>query len=95
MITLIDIDTYTLRAEIEGEVAFLHMDYKLEKFTKGVYEELLIQWDFVLKELKNNGIKVVASFIPDKCEKVKKWQIMFGLVPIYTIGSRLLFRREL
>ena len=95
MITLIDIDAYVLKAEVVGEVVFLHMDYKFEKFTKSIYKELLVQWEIILEELKDSGIKVVATLIPDEWEKVKKWQVMFGLMPSYVIEDKILFRREL
>ena len=95
MITLIDIDCYELKAEIDGTVVYLHMEYKFNKFTKSIYQELLIQWESILNNLKENGIKVVATLIPNDWDKVKKWQTMFGLVPTHIIGDKLLFRREL
>ena len=95
MITLIDVDAYVLHAEIDKGVAFLHMDYKFEKFTKSIYKELLIQFELILEELKSNGIKAVASIIPENWGKVRKWQEMFGLIPTYTIEDKILFRREL
>lgn len=95
MITLLDTDVYTLKAEIENEVAFMHMDYKLPEFTKGIYKELLAQWFEVMNTLKLNGIKVVASIIPDDCEKAKKWQEMFGLSAACEVQDTILFRRVL
>ena len=95
MITLIDIDAYVLKAEVEGEVVFIHMDYKFDTFTKSIYKELLVQWEIILEELKEKGIKVVATLIPESWEKTRKWQAMFGLIPSYVIEDKILFRRDL
>ena len=95
MITLINTDSYELKAEIDGPVAFLHMDYKLQGFTKSMYYELLLQWEEILKNLKENGIQVVASLIPKEWSKVQKWQGMFGLTPTHEVQDKILFRREL
>ena len=95
MITLIDTDLYALKAEIDGPIAFLHMNYKPEVFTKSVYCELLLQWDEILKRLKESGIQVVASLIPKEWDKVQKWQGMFGLTPTHEVEDKILFRREL
>lgn len=95
MIVLIDTDVYKLQAEVIDEVAFLHMDYNLPKFTKTIYKELLLQWWIILEKLKVSGIEAVASLIPENWDKVHKWQEMFGLEPTHVIDGKILFRRLL
>lgn len=95
MILLLETPLYKLQAEVDGTTYYLHFDYKLEVFNKTVYEALLDQWVLILKELKERGVKKVASGIPKGWDKVMKWQVMFGLSPVKETEDLVIFEMEI
>lgn len=95
MILLLDTPVYKLQAEVDGTTYYLHMDYKLDKFSKSIYLSIFEQWVLILDELKKRGVKKVASAIPEGWDKVMKWQTMFGLSPTKQQGEFIIFELEI
>lgn len=95
MILLLDTPVYKLQAEVDGSTYYIHMDYKLETFSKSIYLNLFEQWSLILKELKAKGVKKVASAIPHGWDKVMKWQTMFGLSPVKENDKFVIFEMEI
>lgn len=94
--TLIDTPVYKLDAEeYEGDVYFLHFDYKLPIFNATIYKVLLEQWSLILEQLRARGVKWIASCIPKSEPKVQKWQTMFGLEMYAETENDFLYRMEL
>lgn len=92
---LYDCPIYTLKGQPHEDTMFLHFNYKPNKFTKSVYENLLVQWSLILDEIKSQGYKYVASVIDEDWSKERKWQVMFGLSPEYQIEHNIFYRMEL
>lgn len=95
MINLVDNEYYELKAEISGSWLYLHLNYKIEKFTKTVYKIMLEQWVEILDNLKDSGVTEVRSIIPNDEEKTKKFQLMLGMEEYLMYEPLTVYRRVL
>ena len=95
MISLVDTDVYSLKAEVEDDTFYLHMDYKLNTFHKSIYQELLSQWGEILQGLKLAGVKQVGSIVHKADINVQKFQTMFGLELFKETDSVYIYRIQL
>jgi hypothetical protein len=95
-VILLETEDYQLTGQLSEEgVMFLHFNYYSENFSKGVYESMLDTWSSVLEDFKSQGIKAVASLIPEHENKIRKFQVMFGLEPHAQVGNNILYRMVL
>lgn len=95
MITLLENDFYSLKAEAKDTTYFMHFDYKLPVFNKTIYKLLLSQWVLVLEEFKKDGIEDIQSIIPVEETKIQKFQGMFGLEEYNRNESYSFYKRVL
>ena len=95
MITLVDSDMYLLRMESVQDTAYLHMEYKKDKFLKGSYFMLLNEWVEILDKIKLLGFTFVGSIIPKSEKKIQKFQFLFGLEIESETEEFYIYRMEL
>lgn len=93
---LLETEDYQLRGQLLPEsVLFLHFNYYGETFTKSTYEKLMDTWAIVLSNLREQGVKAVASLIPEEENKIRKFQVMFGLEPHVQVEDKIIYRMVL
>jgi hypothetical protein len=84
---------------IAGEVVdndlFIHFDYYKEMFTKSNYTEMLDIWSIVLDSLKETGVKIIYTCVPNINTKAQKFQAMFGLAAYKENEQATIYRMEL
>ena len=91
-LVLVETPIYVLKAELNLEAIFLHLEYKSERFTKTMYKSMLEDWLDITTALKESNVKEVYSCVPEGDKKIRRWQTMFGLEPLFVSDEIIIYR---
>jgi len=69
----------------------LHVDIDDGVWGVSMYKRLLEKWFESQELLKDRGVKEVFTLVPDE-EKVRKFQELFGLIPLLEFKDGVLYR---